>query len=98
MWCAKTNKYGEGLRGVNVFLKQQLQCLKKQVRNLKVSTSGGTAQQLLDQAQRQSHLISFTLPESMTKPTSSMVMDVSATLVATTILRAPVGMRSKTRT
>ncbi len=43
-------------------------------------------------------LISLTRPESITKPTSSMVMEVSATLVATTILRMPADSRSKTRT
>ena len=35
------------------------------------------------------YLISLTLPQSITQTTSSMVMDVSATLVATTILRWP---------
>lgn len=35
------------------------------------------------------HLISLTRPQSMTQTTSSMVMLVSATLVATTILRTP---------
>ena len=46
----------------------------------------------------QPYLISFTLPESITKPTSSIVMDVSATLVATTILRTPAACLSKTCT
>ena len=35
------------------------------------------------------HLISFTLPQSITQTTSSIVIEVSATLVATTILRCP---------
>ena len=44
------------------------------------------------------HLISLTLPESITKATSSIVMEVSATLVATTILRWPAGTLANTRT
>ena len=45
-----------------------------------------------------SYLSSLTRPESMTKPTSSMVIDVSATLVARTTLITPpaAGGRSKT--
>ncbi len=35
------------------------------------------------------YLISFTRPQSITQTTSSIVMEVSATLVATTILRCP---------
>ena len=44
-----------------------------------------------------SHLISLTLPVSMTQPTSSMVREVSATLVAITILRTPGGTLSRQR-
>lgn len=40
---------------------------------------------------------SLTLPESTTHTTSSMVMDVSAMLVAMTILRTPSGGRLNTR-
>jgi hypothetical protein len=44
-----------------------------------------------------SYSISFTRPESMTTVMSSIVMDVSATLVLRTILRTPDGMRRNTR-
>ena len=44
-----------------------------------------------------SYLVSLTLPVSMTATTSSMVMDVSATLVATTTLRLPGSGAAKTR-
>jgi len=42
------------------------------------------------------HRISLTRPKSMTQVTSSMVMDVSATLVASTTLRVPASTRSNT--
>ncbi len=45
---------------------------------------------------RRAHRISLTRPKSMTQVTSSMVMDVSATLVASTTLRVPASTRSKT--
>ena len=44
------------------------------------------------------HLMALTFPVSITQPTSSMVMDVSATLVATTILRTSAGTFSNTFT
>ena len=46
----------------------------------------------------ENYLMALTLPVSMTHPTSSMVMDVSATLVATTILRTSAGTFSNTLT
>lgn len=58
----------------------------------------GMQHMVLPQSGKNAHLISLTLPESMTKPTSSMVMDVSATLVATTTFRTSAGGRSNTRT
>lgn len=42
------------------------------------------------------HTVSLTFPESMTYTTSSIVMLVSAILVAMTILRTPGGGRSNT--
>lgn len=41
-------------------------------------------------------LSSLTLPESITNPTSSMVIDVSATFVARTTFVMPLGGRSNT--